>query len=190
MLSELIAVQDDLLSFENWLDERRKAFCGSSGIEQFNDAISQLDEAIRQAEFDQLDTLQNLWVARGGDLDAEEEAADTEGEETADTEGEETADTEGEQASETEGEEAAEAEEEEAANDEGEEAPAATELAQQASMSVVDNEGLTFTEFVEQSSMNFDEIADEYDSDFTFDLELPEPHEECKELTDPLLEEI
>ena len=44
-------------------------------------------------------------------------------------------------------------------------------------MSAVDNNGLTFTEFIEQSSMNFDEIADEYVSDFTFDLDLPEPHE-------------
>ena len=38
--------------------------------------------------------------------------------------------------------------------------------------------------------MNFDEIAEEYISEFTFDLELPEPHESCKELTDPLLESI
>ena len=191
MLSEQIAEQDDLLSFEKWLDERRQRFCGSSGIEQFNDAISQLDEAIRQAEFDQLDSLQSLWVARGGDLDAEEEeTADTEGEETADTEGEETADAEGEETADAEGEEAADAEGEEAAETEGEEAPASMELAQQGSMSAVDNNGLTFTEFIEQSSMNFDEIADEYVSDFTFDLELPEPHDSCKELTDPLLEEI
>ena len=67
---------------------------------------------------------------------------------------------------------------------------ATTELAQQGSMSVVDDFGLTFTEFVEQSSMNFDEVADEYVSDFTCDLELPEAHESCKMLTDPLLEEI
>ena len=51
-LSDLIAEQDDLLSFENWLDARRLRFCGESGITEFQEANAALDAAIEQAEFD------------------------------------------------------------------------------------------------------------------------------------------
>lgn len=51
-LSDLIAEQDDLLSFENWLDARRTRFCGESGITEFQDANAALDVAIEQAEKD------------------------------------------------------------------------------------------------------------------------------------------
>ena len=34
-LAALIAEQDDLLSFERWIDDRRQRFCGESGITEF-----------------------------------------------------------------------------------------------------------------------------------------------------------
>ena len=121
-----------MLSLERWLGDRRLAFCATTGISEFQDAIDALDEAIAAAQVEKTDALQQLWEARGGDLDYDGE--------------------------------------DEALN--------------------VDSEGLTFVEFVLARNAAYDAIADEYDSDFTYDLTLPEAHEQCRSLTDPLVEEI
>lgn len=130
-LSDLITEQDDLLSFENWLDARRTRFCGESGITEFQDANAALDAAIEQAELDQTKIYQQLWEANGGDLDFEGE--------------------------------------DESLN--------------------VDSDGRTLAEFVLQANMNFDDLTD-YESDFVYDLDLPEIHDSCRNIIDPIVEEI
>ena len=110
---------DDLLSLERWLEDRRLAFCATTGISEFQDALDALDEAIAAAQVEKTEALQQLWQARGGALDYEGE--------------------------------------DEALN--------------------VDSDGLTFVEFVLARNAAYDEIADEYESDFTYDLTLPEAHE-------------
>jgi hypothetical protein len=40
---------DDLLSLERWLGDRRLAFCATTGISDFQDALDALDEAIAAA---------------------------------------------------------------------------------------------------------------------------------------------
>ena len=48
-LSDGIAALDDLLSLERWLGDRRLAFCATTGISEFQDALDALDEAIAAA---------------------------------------------------------------------------------------------------------------------------------------------